>query len=127
MSSMIASVICSSTALFGVAPAQRDRSTGSPAVTVTGMRGLIFSLLVRGSKTCWAPQFATGTTGAPVIRARRAAPVLPRMGHRSASRVVVPTLPRSTGICWTLCRNGPSTGNRHRLALPRKHGHRPAR
>ena len=88
---MMASVICSSTARLGCSPAHRDRSIGWPAVTLTGVRGRTLNLLVRGSKTRSAPQFAIGITGAPVSRASRAAPVLPRIGHRSGSRVVVPS------------------------------------
>src|SRR5262245_48651264 len=40
-SSMMASVICSSTARLGVASVQREKSTGLPAMTVIGVRGLI--------------------------------------------------------------------------------------
>jgi hypothetical protein len=75
----------------GEAPANRPRSTGGPATTVTGMRGRRFTLLVRGSNIFSGPHIAMGITGAPVARASRAAPVLPRIGHRSASRVVVPS------------------------------------
>ena len=76
---------------MGAAPAQRDRSTGGPATTVTGVRGRSRSFLVRGSKSCCGPHITIGTTGAPVASHRRAAPVLPRMGHRSGSLVVVPS------------------------------------
>ncbi len=37
------------------------------------------------------PHWATGTTGAPEASAIRAAPVLPTIGHRSGSRVIVPS------------------------------------
>ena len=56
-----------------------------------------------------APQCATGITGAPVVRASRAAPVLPTIGHRSGSRVAVPsgyTITESSfrsacSACWS--------------------------
>ena len=38
-----------------------------------------------------APHCPMGSTGAPVRMARRAAPVLPVMGHRSGSRESVPS------------------------------------
>ena len=41
--------------------------------------------------TNWAPHCPMGTTGAPVAMARRAAPVLPVMGHWSGSRERVPS------------------------------------
>ena len=41
--------------------------------------------------TSCAPQLATGITGQPVINATRAAPVFPVIGHRSGSRVIVPS------------------------------------
>lgn len=88
---MMASVISSRVALVGVEPAHRLRSTGGPATTVTGMRGRRLNRLVRGSKSFSGPHMTTGTTGAPVASASRAAPVLPFIGHSSGSRVVVPS------------------------------------
>jgi len=41
--------------------------------------------------TCCAPHWATGMTGAPVMSAMRAAPVLPVIGHSPGSRVMVPS------------------------------------
>ena len=47
-------------------------------------------LRVRRSTSC-GPHWATGITGQPVVNAIRAAPVLPVIGHRSGSRVSVPS------------------------------------
>src|SRR5205814_6888945 len=89
--SMIASVISPSTWVDGSRPAHRDRSSGGPATTVTGVRGRSRSFFVRTSKIRCGPHITTGTTGAPVASQSRATPVLPRMGHRSGSLVVVPS------------------------------------
>lgn len=89
--SMMASVISSRVTRVGGAPAQRLRSIGSPATTVTGIRGRGLSRLVRGSKIRSGPHITSGTTGAPVASASRAAPVLAFIGHRSGCRVVVPS------------------------------------
>lgn len=48
------------------------------------------SAFLYGSSSC-APQFATGTTFAPVFRAVRATPVCPVIGHSSGSRVQLPS------------------------------------
>src|SRR5699024_6242830 len=71
--------------------ANRERSTGGPATTRTVVRGSTFTNFLYGPSTLWAPQWAIGMTGAPVSIASRAAPVFPRMGHRSGSRVSVPS------------------------------------
>ena len=41
--------------------------------------------------TSWAPQIAIGITGAPVLSASRATPVLAFIGHWSGSREAVPS------------------------------------
>ena len=77
--------------VVGAAPAHRDRSMGGPAITVTGVPGRSLSFFVRGSKIRSGPHMTTGMTGAPVTSHNRATPVLPRIGHRSGSLVVVPS------------------------------------
>jgi hypothetical protein len=76
-----------------------DRSTGLPKpTTIRGRRATALASrrarpplgAVYGTTSC-APHWATGTTGAPVASARRAAPVLPRSGHMPGSRPMRPS------------------------------------
>ena len=67
------------------------RSTGSPTVIVIVLRGNRSGFFAYGASSSWAPHWATGITGQPVASAIRAAPVLPAIGHRSGSRVMVPS------------------------------------
>ena len=94
--------------------------------------------------TNWAPHCPMGTTGAPVAMARRAAPVLPVMGHCSGSRERVPSgktmmtsperrtlsaslrespaslVARWTGICPPARRMAPRTGTSKSVDLARE-------
>ena len=76
--------------------------TGGPATTCIVLRGRSRSLRPYGAITSCAPQIPSGISGAPVASAMRAAPVLPVIGHRSGSLVIVPSgyttthSPRST-------------------------------
>src|SRR6478736_3402589 len=100
-----------------------------------------------------APQCAIGMSGMSSARANRTAPVLPRMGHRSGSRVSVPSgytmTPRpcatrisdawmvwraaaaederATGTMPVARRAHPSTGTLNRLSFAMKRGARPNR
>ena len=53
------------------------------------LRGKRWGFFVYGGRIACAPHWPTGTTGQPVSNAIRAAPDLPRIGHRSGSRVIV--------------------------------------
>lgn len=92
---MMSSVASRSTSAVSSCPWYRVRSTGGPAATVTLCRGKRFNLPLPprpyGGMISWAPQCATGMTGAPVISATRAAPLLPVIGQTSGSRVRVPS------------------------------------
>src|SRR5262249_45993643 len=70
-------------------PAHCDRSTGGPATVRTVLRGNSRTFLLPYGRISWVPQCATGITGAPVVRASLATPVLATIGHRSGSRVAV--------------------------------------
>ena len=65
--------------------------TGGPASMRMCLRGNGFGVFVYGGSSSCAPHWPTGITGAPVSRAIRAAPDLPVIGHRSGSRVSVPS------------------------------------
>ena len=65
-----------------------SRSTGSPAFIVICLRGNRCGFFAYGARISCAPHWPTGITGQPVSSAIRAAPVLPRIGHRSGSRVM---------------------------------------
>ena len=91
MSAMMSAVAFRSVLAVSREPAYLDRSTGGPAAICTVLRGNRRGLLEPYGKTCWAPQCAIGTTGAPVVRESRAAPVLATIGHRPGSLVAVPS------------------------------------
>lgn len=90
---MMTSVASRRTSGVGSMPWNRERSTGGPACTWSVLRGKSRSLfsLAYGGIARLAPHCATGMTGAFVINATRAAPVLPAIGHMSGSRVRVPS------------------------------------
>ena len=91
--SMIASVICvERRARSARRRPTGDRSTGGPAMTRHRRARAQADLAgARVEDPLRRPTSTTGITGAPVASASRAAPVLPRIGHRSGSRVVVPS------------------------------------
>ncbi len=94
---MMSSVASLSTWAVSSWPWYLLRSTAGPAATTTRWRGNRLNLLFPppprpyGGMISCAPQWATGMTGAPVISATRATPLLPVIGHRSGSRVSVPS------------------------------------
>ena len=89
---MITSVTSrSDLAATAASPSYAKRSIGAPAETITGVRGRSLILRVIGLWMACAPHCAIGMTGAPVISASRAAPVLPCIGQRSGSFVQVPS------------------------------------
>ena len=55
------------------------------------LRGNRSGFFEYGASSSCAPQWPTGITGQPVASAIRAAPDLPVIGHRSGSRVMVPS------------------------------------
>jgi hypothetical protein len=61
--------------------AESSRSTGGPAIRCIVLRGKSRTLFAYGARTSCGPHCATGTTGAPVASAIRAAPVLPTIGQ----------------------------------------------
>ena len=128
------------------------RRTASPTRTVTGCDPIMLGTLDERGQTASVPERPTGTTGAPVEAARRAAPVLPwRTGSKKASpRGMVPSgritttsparsaasastmgdcepLPRSTGMPPSERATQPSTGTSKISCLPRKRTGRPRR
>ncbi|OLT26793.1 hypothetical protein BJF83_03605 [Nocardiopsis sp. CNR-923] len=92
MSRMMASVASARTEAVSGLFRKRDRSTGGPARNSTRLGGnrLSFFSPWYGRSLC-SPQCATGTTGTPVVSARRATPVLAVIGHSRGSRVQVPS------------------------------------
>ena len=72
-------------------PWKADRSTGGPATSRIVLRGHRCGRLVPYGSTSWAPHIAIGITGAPVLSASRATPVLAFIGHWSGSREAVPS------------------------------------
>src|SRR5690606_36327241 len=91
MASMMSLVADFNTSDVRSRPTYADRSTGGPARIVIVLRGSRLTFLAYGASNSWTPHCATGITGAPVARAIRAAPVLPTIGHRPGSRVIVPS------------------------------------
>ena len=128
-----------------------SRFTGSPTSIRSVLRGSSLGKWICGPYiSSWAPHCPIGTTGHPVRRAIRAAPVLPAIGHRSGSRVIVPFRVdhhrpalvhapstaagsasadladcRCTGIWPQARRMRPTTGTPNREALARNRGQRP--
>jgi hypothetical protein len=83
--------VAAATAVAEVSPDRSARSTGSPTFMVISLRGKRSGFFAYGARTSWAPHCPIGITGAPVASAIRAAPDLPTIGHRSGSRVMVPS------------------------------------
>ena len=88
---MIRSVASRSTAGVSFLPWRSSRSTGAPARIRISLRGKSFGLRAYGASSSLGPHCAHGITGHPVVSPIRAAPVLPTIGHRSGSRVIVPS------------------------------------
>ena len=91
MSSMIRSVAWRSIAGVSGRPRRSSRSTGGPAFMEIVLRGNSRGRFAYGARMWFAPHCAIGMTGTPEASAMRAAPVLPVIGHRSGSRVMVPS------------------------------------
>src|SRR5262249_56104524 len=72
-------------------PANSSKSPGGPACMCIVLRGKKWKRLEYGDSTSCGPHWATGMTGTPVVKATRAAPVLPVIGQRFRSLVIVPS------------------------------------
>lgn len=92
MARMIRSVAAATVAAVTGRACRSARSTGGPKrIWMRVRRGEIRGTLVYGASSSCGPHCAIGMTGQPDCRASRAAPVLPRIGHCSGSRVSEPS------------------------------------